>query len=347
MSRRLVICCDGTWNTPDQKEEDRACPTNVVKMARAILPQAPDGTPQVVFYHEGVGTSAGLDHVTGGAFGVGLSKLIEDTYRFLVDNYVDRDDLYFFGFSRGAYAVRSTAGLIRNCGILQKLHADRFPEAYGLYRRDDADAEPEGREAIAFRRAFSREVKIKFIGVWDTVGALGIPGHLLGDLAKEFWEFHDVKLSRIVENAYQALAIDEKREDFKPTLWEQQAGATNQTLEQVWFAGVHCNVGGGYQESGLSDSAFLWMKKKAAACGLAFDQEYIDKIIKPNPLGELRDSRTGIFHLRRGFVRPIGSGTNTAEAVHARVKERMDKDPTYKPENLVAYVNKGGKVTPS
>jgi len=271
--KHLIVCCDGTWNTPEQSENGQICPTNVVKMASALTPLARDGTPQIVFYHDGVGTSSGFDlsHWIGGAFGAGLSKIILDAYRFLVDNYSDGDELYFFGFSRGAYTVRSLAGLVRNCGLLKKIHAEKIPDAYGLYRREDRPAEPDGEEARTFREQFSREVTIKCIGVWDTVGALGIPDHVLRHLTEQRWQFHDVKLSRIVEHAYHALAIDERREDFRPTLWEQQPDAGNQTLEQVWFAGVHCNVGGGYEESGLSDLAFLWMKAQAETCGLTFD----------------------------------------------------------------------------
>ncbi|HEY7491116.1 MAG TPA: DUF2235 domain-containing protein [Candidatus Tectomicrobia bacterium] len=340
MSKRLIVCCDGTWNTPDQTDREAVTPTNVVKMARAIAAQAPDGTPQIVFYHEGVGTGWGVERLTGGAFGAGLSKLIQDAYGFLVHNYQEGDELYFFGFSRGAYAVRSAVGLIRNCGILHKLHADRLLEAYTLYRRDDVDAEPDGREAVAFMRNFARPVRIKFIGVWDTVGALGVPGNILQHLVGDRWEFHDVKLSKIVENAYHALAIDERRGPFKPALWEQPVPVPNQNLEQVWFAGAHCNVGGGYADCGLSDIAFLWMKEKAAACGLAFEQAYLERFIHPNPLGALRDSKNGAFKFTGEYVRPIGGGKNTRESVHPTVLEcqKMARNPAYEPENLLAYL---------
>src|SRR5437763_5853410 len=154
--KSLIVCCDGTWNTPDQMENGQLCPTNIVKMASALTPITPDGTPQVVFYHDGVGTSSGFDlsHWIGGAFGAGLSRIILDAYRFLVDNYNDEDELYFFGFSRGAYAVRSLAGLIRNCGLLKKLYDEKIPDAYGLYRRVDGPANPDGPEALTFRAQF-------------------------------------------------------------------------------------------------------------------------------------------------------------------------------------------------
>jgi uncharacterized protein (DUF2235 family) len=348
MPKRIIVCCDGTWNTPDQREDGQGCPTNVVKMASAIAPVAQDGTPQVIFYHTGVGSSSGTDlsHWVGGAFGVGLSDIIQDAYHFLVNNYADGDELYLFGFSRGAYAVRSLAGFIRNCGLLQKIHTDKIPDAYGLYRRKDVPAKPDGEEAKAFRSSFAREVKITLIGVWDTVGALGIPDHVLKHLTEDLWEFHDVKLSRSVEHAYHALAIDERREDFKPTLWEQQPDAGEQKLEQVWFTGVHCNVGGGYLDSELSDIAFLWMQEKAKACGLAFDQAYIDAKIKPNSAGTLRDSKTGLFHLRSDFIRPIGQGGNAHEFVHSSALARMKNaniQPAYQPVNLKNFLAANGQ----
>jgi len=342
--KHLIVCCDGTWNTPDQQEEGQICPTNVVKMASALAPFAQDGNPQVVFYHDGVGSSAGFDlsHWIGGAFGAGLSKLILDAYRFLVTNYTEGDDLYFFGFSRGAYAVRSLAGLIRNCGVLKKLYADKIPDAYGLYRREDGPADPEGPEAQMFREQFSRDVTIQCIGVWDTVGALGIPAHVLRHLTEQRWQFHDVKLSRIVQHAYQALAIDEKREDFQPTLWEQQPQASAQVLEQVWFAGVHCNVGGGYADSGLADLTLLWMKAKAEACGLAFDPQYLTTKIQPEATGVLQESKTGLFHLRRDYLRPLGQGADTNEYVHQSVIDRMQSplQPPYRPTNLTSFLGR-------
>src|SRR5713101_3740691 len=121
MAKRIVVCADGTWNTPEQTEEGKACATNVAKLASAVAPQDGLGQTQVVYYHPGVGERGGLwDHVTGGAFGVGLSANIEDIYLFLATNYRAADELFLFGFSRGAYTVRSLAGLIRNAGILKR-----------------------------------------------------------------------------------------------------------------------------------------------------------------------------------------------------------------------------------
>ena len=337
MAKRIVICCDGTWNTPDANEGD-ALSTNVVKMAHAVKPRDDKGVDQVIFYDRGVGTSKGADQLIGGAFGVGLSQNIEDAYRFLVDNYVEGDEMFLFGFSRGAYTARSLAGLIRNCGLLRKLHSDKFHSAYEIYRSRHPDDTPDGPKSVDFIKKFSRQIdKIKFIGVWDTVGALGVPG-LFNFVGKELFQFHDVRLSKIVENAYHALALDERRQPFLPTLWEQSDDAVGQTLEQVWFAGVHSNVGGGYSECGLSDVAFLWMARKAQACGLALDEEYIKQHISPNPGGVLRDSMSLFYRVFGRGDRSIPAGAKFRQKVHKSALDRMSKTSAkYKPENLVAY----------
>ena len=135
MTKRLVVCADGTWNDPDQTQAGRLAVTHVVKLASAVRPEAPDGRAQLVAYHKGVGERGGLwDKITGGAFGVGISDNIQELYRFLVMNFAPGDELWFFGFSRGAYTVRSLAGLVRNCGILKRDHFQRCGEAYDLYR---------------------------------------------------------------------------------------------------------------------------------------------------------------------------------------------------------------------
>ena len=209
--KRIVICSDGTWQTPRQEDT-----THVLEMARAVLPAAADGTVQAVFYDWGVGTDGLLHRVLGGISGQGIDRNIRDCYRFLVHNYEDGDEIYLFGFSRGAYTVRSLAGLVRNCGILRKDEAGRLSDAYRIYRR--ADAAPSSAEAKAFRAAYSREAMIAFIGVWDTVGALGIPLRGLSKLTTRRHRFHDVELSRFVKHACHALAIDERRRPFQPSL---------------------------------------------------------------------------------------------------------------------------------
>ncbi len=334
--KRLVICSDGTWNTPDQKDQGVVRPTNVVKVAECIAPRTPDGTEQVVFYDEGVGTHWGLDRLTGGAFGHGLSTNVKDAYRFLVCNYCDGDEIYLFGFSRGAYTVRSAVGLIRNCGILHKHEASRIPEAYALYRRRDAP--PDAAESQAFRLKYSRQARITCLGVWDTVGALGIPVRGLRWLTRKRHQFHDVTLSRIVDHAYHALAIDERRRPFAPAIWHTQT-ALGQVVEQVWFAGVHSNVGGGYKDAGLSDLALEWMLAKAQDCGLAVSQTCVAGRLEPNHRGVLRNSKKGLYRLTGDWVRPMGQAACGTETVHASALLRRDaKGLDYHPPNLEAFL---------
>ncbi|MBV9281455.1 MAG: DUF2235 domain-containing protein [Chloroflexi bacterium] len=350
MAKRLVVCADGTWNVPDSKDGTSICPSNVVKMALAVAPSG-NGREQQIFYLKGVGTGV-LDHLLGGAFGWGLSRNVLDAYRFLAEQYESDDDIFLFGFSRGAYTARSVAGLIRNCGLLKREHLDQLSAAYTLYRRRDDASHPTAVESQVFRKAFAYEARIKFIGVWDTVGALGIPVGIPWlpvswlHFINQRWEFHDVKLSSYVGNAYQAVAIDERRPQFMPTLWEQQPHAQGQTMEQVWFAGVHSNVVVGYTDSGLSDIAFLWLKDRAEGCGLVFDQEYIRSTFKPDALGVLRDSRTGIFQLFPGAWRKIddkaGHESNTNEAVYRSAVDRTERaaPPGYRPPNLLSYLKR-------
>jgi uncharacterized protein (DUF2235 family) len=337
MGKRLIICSDGTWNKPNQKDRGQVCPSNVYKISRAIRPVAADGREQLVFYDQGVGTGGGLDRWTGGAFGHGLDKNIEDNYRFIVENFVEGDEVYFFGFSRGAYTVRSTAGLIRNSGILKREFIQKIPEAMRLYRRQDVH--PDSEIAKNFKDDYAYVTRIKFIGVWDTVGALGIPVGWLRWITRKKYEFHDVQLSRQVENAFHALAIDERRRTFSPTLWKiRQDG--RQQVKQVWFAGVHSNIGGGYADSGLSDVTLMWMKENASRCGLEFDEDYIRQNIKPNPLGEIRDSKTGIFKLFSDYLRLLMTREDGRERIHDNALQRFEESPDYKPQNLKSYLDK-------
>ena len=354
MSKRLVLCCDGTWNTQEQEVGGRPCPTNVTKLALAIADTGEDGKAQRVEYRRGVGTTRG-ERLRGGAFGFGLSRVVKDGYRFLVENFEPDDELFLLGFSRGAYTARSTAGLIRNSGILRTQHADRIDEAYTLYR--DRQAHPRGIEAQRFRRAYSHETRIRFIGVWDTVGALGIPlnGLRWVNAFNRRWQFHDTDLSTTVDAAFQALAVDEKRRPFEPTLWRQQENAGDQRLEQVWFAGDHCDVGGGHRDAALADIALLWMAERARSCGLTFRDDgfptvppsgatHERPVVGPDAMGELHDSRTWFYRLQRAFSRPIGKKDPSSEHAASTTVQRRDKDPDYAPANLTAYLTGDPRV---
>lgn len=325
--RRLVVCADGTWNQPNEDDHGVPAPTNVVKLQQAIKSIDAHGVSQIVFYHKGVGTGDLLDKVAGGAFGEGLDRNIKDCYRFLVNNYTPGDEVYLFGFSRGAYEARSLAGLIRNSGMLQQSHAGMIDEAFSLYRDRDPSKDPNSNSAQAFRQAFSREIDIQCVGVWDTVGALGVPLGLFSRLNHSRFAFHDTALSSHTKCAFHALAIDEKRKPFEPTLWVQQKKDHDNDvnwLEQAWFAGVHSNVGGGYAQAGLSDIAFTWMidrvkGKVAERCGgstLEFDDAFIAQMSRPDPDGRLYESMNKFYEELGEAPRPIDHPSSHAPDVN-------------------------------
>ncbi|MCL5041556.1 MAG: DUF2235 domain-containing protein [Gammaproteobacteria bacterium] len=200
--KHIVICADGTWQSP---ESDTA--THVLRLAESVAPVSASGVPQVVYYDWGVGSDG--DRLSGGITGKGIDKNIQDCYRFVVHNYAPGDALYLFGFSRGAYTVRSLAGLIRNCGILRPEHAERVAEAYALYRGRGPSTSPARQKAADFRRAYAvaDASRIHFVGVFDTVGALGIPAPFLGTLGSDRYLFHDTAPSSIINHARHAPAL--------------------------------------------------------------------------------------------------------------------------------------------
>ncbi|MGE5271513.1 MAG: T6SS phospholipase effector Tle1-like catalytic domain-containing protein [Thiohalocapsa sp.] len=257
-ARRLVLCCDGTWDSAD----GGGAASNVVRMLRSVKATAADGTMQIAYYHPGVGTGNGLDRLIGGATGVGLARNLRDAYAFIVNNYVPGDEIFLFGFSRGAYAARVISGLVDTIGLLRKNDMGRFLDAWAFYRLPDRDRQ---RRRADFERSFAGRtigVPIRCIGVWDTVGALGIPANrFLGmPVCRAAYRFLSVKLCPGVEHAFQALAIDEKRVAFARAVWERDPQApARQVIRQVWFAGVHADVGGGYAQHSAADLTFLWM----------------------------------------------------------------------------------------
>ena len=341
MSKRLVVCCDGTWNTPDQQ-----CPTNVTKLALAIAAQDRDGKEQRTFYHRGVGTNR-WERIRGGAFGIGLSRDVREVYRFLVLNYDPGDELFFFGFSRGAFTARSAAGFVRNAGILRREHADRVDEAYELYRDKGNAKKPRGVEATLFRRSYSHQTRIRFIGVWDTVGALGVPldGLRLVNVFNRRFQFHDTELSSTVDAAFQALAIDERRGPFKPTIWKKQPDAPDaQQVEQVWFAGVHSDIGGGYPDNGLSDLSLTWMFDRARSCGLVLKPEIP---VAPDPLGQLNDSLTGVYRFIPRHDRRLGVTDRTVEFAASSAVDRHKQVKSYAPAGLVTYLDDAPQIMPA
>jgi uncharacterized protein (DUF2235 family) len=322
MKKRIIIYADGTWNSPVSKENGKPVTTNVFKsFIKTIQDKCDDDCKQVAYYHEGVGTGNWLDRFVGGITGKGIDDNIKDIYRVIVENYELGDEIFLFGFSRGAYTVRSLAGMIRNCGILRKHNQHKINKAYDIYRSRSKENHPNGEESVVFRSHYSyplEKTKIKFIGVWDTVGSLGIPLKLIL-LNQNKYRFHDVKLSSIVEHAYHSISIDEKRAFFQPTLWQKQSESefAQQKLEQCWFRGVHSDVGGGY----LKDNLFLipmhYLIKKAQFHGLKIDYDVDSKTLETAALGKVNNSKASAFYYRilPSYYRSINKEKVKAETI--------------------------------
>ena len=326
-------------------------PSNVVKIARAVKTQyAPNPPSQLLYYDRGVGTGNFIDRVVGGLTGSGISRNILQAFRWIVECYEPCDRLYFFGFSRGAYSVRSLAGLLGVCGIPKRpLETDNIQtmlnEALKTYRT--TNSKHRERRSEAFRKSYkARRCEIYFIGVWDTVGALGVPtAGPIGQWTRRRSGFHDVSLGSHIRHAYHAIAINERRGPFKPTLWKQVEERSNQTLVQAWFPGVHTNIGGGYVDSGLSDRALLWMIYCARQHELDLDEGYLDLFLRPNWFGELRDSINWPYRLmfwNRPRERTIGITSPGSEFLHRAASGRWcDKTrPDEEPPNFTKAVKR-------
>jgi uncharacterized protein (DUF2235 family) len=319
VSKSLAVCCDGTWDRPVERHSEQRTCTNVYKLWRGIADENRSGDPQRTFYHEGVGTGGRLDHIFGGVFGSGLARNVLGCYRFLALNYAPGDRIYLFGFSRGAYTARSTAGMVRNCGLLRHENLDRLADAFRLYRDRGEDTSPASERARKFRDAYAHDARVHFIGVWDTVGSLGVPVPI--PFFKPWWAFHDTDLSSTVLNAYHAIAIDEQRAPFKPTLWTRPTEPPEQVLEQVWFAGCHRDVGGGEPRPDLADVTLRWMVTQAQKCGLGFAEDHFQyaaapdelrrfegRSVHPDPDGDIHQSRRGVWTMIPAAVRAITYG---------------------------------------
>jgi uncharacterized protein (DUF2235 family) len=254
--QRLILLFDGTWNDTCER-------TNVFRLAASIEP-ADGPTRQRFFYHPGVGTSVGM-RLLGGATGAGLQEILLAGYEWLARRYSPGDEIWVFGFSRGAYTARSLVGMIRKCGLMRIVTPGAIREAVELYR--DKTAPPDGFRCTSHRGRYARpDVRIHCIGVWDTVGALGVPG--LTVLPRSYFEWHDTQLSGIVDRAYHAVALDEHREIFDVSLWTGPLKPSHLDVEQRWFIGSHGDVGGGCPLDDLARIPLRWMQDKATAAGL-------------------------------------------------------------------------------
>jgi uncharacterized protein (DUF2235 family) len=315
MSKRIVFCADGTW---DSVQND----TNVYKLFKAI----PISSGQVAFYDDGVGSDGTpLERLTGGAFGDGLFQKIKDGYTKIAHVYGQDDEIFIFGFSRGAYTARSLAGMIAICGLpTGDFDDDLVNAAFQAYRNPDQRAAFDATYALF-------NAQITMVGVWDTVGSLGIPA-LFGRIDPILYGFLDTSLHPDVLNAYQALAIDERRQEFPPTLWTPPSPpVAGQVLEQVWFSGVHCDVGGGYPETGLSDITLSWMMGNAENLGLQIDDavsaQYASLDAK-YALDQIHNSWNLLWGFPKSRTIPGNSTLSNSVAI------RCEYESSYRPENL-------------
>jgi uncharacterized protein (DUF2235 family) len=384
--KRIALFLDGTWNRPDDN-------TNVWRSKLLLSERDAIGNEQRAYYGVGVGTKR-FERVRGGAFGEGLDANIRSAYQWLMSVYEEGDKIYLFGFSRGAYTARSLAGLINKCGLLLPGASFSVPQLFERYKQGD-DAKPlyklrpdwiprnEWTAEDVLLVDESRRVEIEFIGVWDTVGALGIPAGKLAKfvdnkladrrdgkvatVAKWFglpsaYYFHSTTPSGLYNQMYQALAIDEQRPQFQPTLWTKFQPANkpdpptlgaDQKLEQRWFVGAHCNVGGGYRSDPLAQIPLAWLQEKATCAGLQFKRKITlkgDEQLTPpvDSYAEFLHGGEYVVTLGHRYYRPIagdpvptksqpGLSHSLNEHIDATVFERWRQIPSYRPKNLVEW----------
>lgn len=364
MVKNIAICCDGTWNRRDSGE-----PTNVAKLYQHILTDPQGRAVQQRHYVTGIGSRGSeIDHWLGGLFGIGLDDQILQAYRHLVETYAPGDRIFVFGFSRGAYCARSLTGLIRNCGILERRHASEVPAAMDLYRSGAEPDAPDGENALTFRARYAGStltsgweavwrrnhgfavpdpepdrLGVHYLGVWDTVGALGIPAGL--DLARYVnrrYQFHDTKLSTSVGSARHAVAIDEHRRNFLPTLWANICALEAErpgAYREQWFPGEHGSVGGGGDVTDLSDAGLHWIAEGARDAGLQLDDAWYQGLAHTtDPCGLLTCMRAPGRSLGRRILgfRPADR-TGVMHAAHVSetaVIRWRDAEPPYRPPTL-------------
>jgi uncharacterized protein (DUF2235 family) len=357
MAKNIVICCDGTGNEYGDHN------SNVVQLYRALLI---DGKQQVGYYHPGVGTegspsstnkiSAFFSIVAGLAFGAGILDNVSDAYRYLMNVYEKGDNIYVFGFSRGAYTARALAGVLYMFGLLCPGNEGLIPYVVRMYAKRSRKADGMKNTfsvAGGFKATFCRDCPLHFVGLFDTVSSVG-------------WVWDPLKLPYTARNpemahGRHAVSIDELRCYFRSNLWG--APFAGQDIKQVWFTGVHSDVGGGYltAESGLSQITLQWMLCEAVALGLLVNPHHANGIlgrdptypgVAPNPAQPIHTSLKGAWwileffpHSYYDFVSkkkkwsiPFGSSRVIPpnSVFHETVWQKLSIDPSYRPKNLPA-----------
>jgi uncharacterized protein (DUF2235 family) len=383
--KRLTLFFDGTWNTPESK-------TNVWELYQLVSDTGADGVPQVKHYDPGVGTHW-YDRLSGGAFGAGLPENVRQGYAWLMRSYAPGDEVFLFGFSRGAFTARSLAGFVARCGLLKPGASMTVEQAFDRYRRGDAvrpiydllylqrhgETRFDAEEQALMQNTFYCRNLIKMVGVWDTVGSIGLPlGNIPGVSSLSF-HFLNTHLSRVVQHSYQALALDEQRKPYWAILWthyalkaptaDEPARTDDRMVEQRWFAGAHCNVGGGYQGDILCLRPRAWMQEKAVNCGLAFRSQValtdVDLDRKPRdsyaeflrPVWQwlsflktcqryirwvMSDPVMKMAHKKNGQMVRAGQVQTVNERIDLSVFRRCQRYADYRPPNLLEWARRKG-----
>ena len=360
---RIALFLDGTWNTTHDN-------TNVWRLKSLCL-QSPE---QKVYYSAGVGTQKG-EKLTGGAFGIGINEEVLSAYEWLIENYQKDEQVFIFGFSRGAFTARSLAGFISKCGLLKPGSPISLRQLYERYRKGNTTsilALQHTDTGLSLEdqwlKRYSRAIPIWFQGVWDTVGSLGVPLPCVPNVSRHDFDFLETDLRINDTHAYHALAIDEHREAFKPTLWTRVIPVSGNAVaprdfphvEQRWFVGAHANVGGGYENDLLAQAPLKWLMSKATEHGLEF-RDTVELDDGAN-VCSIRDSLAEMAHgiyevltLGKHFYRPIGADpvfTNQGhvetinESIDATVFARWKADETYRPQNLKEWATRR-KINPA
>ncbi len=293
--KRLFVCCDGTWNSDNDEFQGVPVPTNVVRFFNALEIGATAHGRQLGYYQAGIGSTGNrLTRLINGMFGFGLDQDIRSAYKWLADHYENGDKIFIVGFSRGAFTARSLTGMLTRCGLPTQVTWPLVKQAWHLYRLPPTQPNCQERQD-AFRKQHGAAPNIRFLGVWDTVGALGIPAQLdLCGIFRNRYRFHNLSLSPNIERAVQAIAIDEQRTNFFPTLWEFGNQPAPPYVSQVWFPGVHADVGGGYRETELSDITLQWMIEEAQQCGAVFKAGMLAQVAAATQ--DFRACAQGILH---------------------------------------------------
>jgi uncharacterized protein (DUF2235 family) len=349
MGRNIVLCLDGTSN------QYLATNTNVVKLY-AMLDRARND--QLSYYQPGIGTFPPPGvwgrlkrwFVTRLDLAIAwlLSDHVTDAYRFLMRYYQEGDSIFIFGFSRGAYTARAVAAMLYKVGLLTQGNEELIPFAWDMFRREHDPVLYNG-----FQKTFCRPVTIHFLGLWDTVSSVG--------WAWDPQHFQFTENNPGVEIVRHAVSLDERRAYFVQNLWGAQPPTD---VDQVWFPGVHCDVGGGYveNESGLSAGALKWIMEKAEAAGLKLDPLMKATVlpllstpsyVAPYAGGPAHESLSGLWwileYLPKRYKDPAANFATRwmlhagrpryvtdGAKIHVSVFERMKLVVSYRPKNLPA-----------